>query len=388
MPPKKTTGSSAKPAARKRPASSTRSKSIPPKSVSSPPVPSTYPRVISERTSSSSSSFYHISMFLILVFVAVNVASVNYLLYKGGALEGANTTKTPVVESATTTTPPVAEKKKISNVTITALAAEEDNVSQALMVLDQEVLPGSTLKTIDANSAEGKKLVQELGVKFLPVVFLTGDVANSKIGAYINEITQKQGDKYILFLDAMRLPVQKRYLVTPTISERDKNQAKGPSDAKVTIIEFSDFQCPFCAKFYEETYGKILEKYQGKVRFIFKHLPLTGLGHANAPKAAEAFECAADQKRNWEMHDKIFANQTAITVPDLKKYAGELQLVQSKFDTCLDSGKYATKVSEDSALAAEFGIHGTPGFFINNKVLEGAYPFDAFDALIQEELKK
>ena len=160
---------------------------------------------------------------------------------------------------------------------------------------------------------------------------------------------------------------------------------RGPKDAKVTIVEFSDFQCPFCSR-AEGTVSQVMEKYAGKVRLVFRHFPLSF--HENAPKAAEAAMCADAQGKFWEMHKELFANQGALTVPDLKKHAATIGLDQAKFDSCLDSGEKKAAVDADTKAGGEAGVSGTPAFFINGKLLSGAQPAAEFEKIIDAELKK
>jgi len=129
----------------------------------------------------------------------------------------------------------------------------------------------------------------------------------------------------------------------------DNDPSKGDKKAPIVMIEFSDFQCPFCAKFYSETYKQIETDYinTGKVRIVFRDLPLSF--HENAQKAAEAAECANEQGKFWEMHDKLFENQQALEINDLKKYASDLNLDATKFNNCLDTGKYASEIQKDAA---------------------------------------
>ncbi len=166
---------------------------------------------------------------------------------------------------------------------------------------------------------------------------------------------------------------------------------KGDEDAKVEIIEFSDFQCPYCARFYTQTYGQILENYveTGKAKLAFKHLPL-GF-HPYAQKASEATECARDVSGDdafWDMHDKIFENQQSITVPDLKGYATEIGIDQAEFDSCLDNGDTEARVKADLAEASKYGISGTPSFFINGVKVVGAQPYSVFEAAIEAALNE
>jgi protein-disulfide isomerase len=166
------------------------------------------------------------------------------------------------------------------------------------------------------------------------------------------------------------------------------NPSMGDAKAPVTIIEFSDFECPFCGRYVTQTYPQIKKDYvdTGKVRIVFRDYPLPF--HSNAQKAAEAAECADDQGKFWEMHSKLFSNQQALSVANLKKYAGELALDQTKFDECLDSGKHAAEVQQDLADGSAAGVSGTPSFFVNGMLLVGAQPYSEFKKLIDAELAK
>jgi len=160
---------------------------------------------------------------------------------------------------------------------------------------------------------------------------------------------------------------------------------KGPQDAPVTIVAWSDFECPFCSRVVP-TLKQIEEQYKGKVRMAFKHQPLPF--HQNARLAASASMAANEQGKFWEMHDKLFANQRALDRASLEKYAQELGLNLAKFKQALDSNKYDSLISADSSEGSKLGANGTPTFFINGRQLVGAQPFDSFKTIIDEELNK
>lgn len=168
----------------------------------------------------------------------------------------------------------------------------------------------------------------------------------------------------------------------------DDDPVLGDKNAPVTIVEFSDYECPFCGRYFTQTYPQLKKDYvdSGKVKIVFRDYPLPF--HGNAQKASEASECADDQGKFWELHDKMFSNQQALSVADLKKYAGELALDQKKFDECLDSGKYASEVQNDLNDGSKYGVSGTPSFFVNGLLLVGAQPYSEFKRLIDAELAK
>lgn len=168
----------------------------------------------------------------------------------------------------------------------------------------------------------------------------------------------------------------------------DDDEVKGDANAPVTIIEWSDFECPFCARFYDQTYGQIVKEYieTGKVKIIFRDFPL-GF-HANAQKAAESAECAGEQGKYYEMHDKLFEEGVTGGVDSFKQYAKDLNLDTTKFNECLDSGTMADEIAKDMQDGQSVGISGTPGFIINGQLLSGAQPFAAFKQVIDAELAK
>ena len=150
-----------------------------------------------------------------------------------------------------------------------------------------------------------------------------------------------------------------------SIADLERNgQTKGSASAKVSIVEFSDFQCPACGAFYP-TEKKLLAEFGDVVRFTYRHFPLPQ--HPFAQKAAEASECAAEQGKFWEMHDKMFENQENLTIDDLKSYASQLGLDTAKFNSCLVGGKYATEVALDQSFGNSIGINATPTVFINGE---------------------
>jgi protein-disulfide isomerase len=168
----------------------------------------------------------------------------------------------------------------------------------------------------------------------------------------------------------------------------DDDAIKGDPNAPVTIIEFSDYECPFCGKYFEQTYPQIKEEYvdTGKVRLVFRDFPL-GF-HDYAQKAGEAAECAGEQGKYWEMHDKLFENQDSLDVSSLKQYAQDIGLDTASFNSCLDSGMMEDEVKSDMDEGQDYGVTGTPAFFINGIPLTGAQPFSAFKEIIDAELAK
>jgi protein-disulfide isomerase len=185
--------------------------------------------------------------------------------------------------------------------------------------------------------------------------------------------------------------MRKKANVTVTLAEPPKPRkqvdakgpSKGPADAKVTIVEFSDFQCPFCSR-AKDTVDEVMQAYAGKVKLHFRHFPLDF--HKQAPKAAQASLCANEQGKFWEYHDHLFKNQSGLEVPQLKDYAKAMGLDQTKFNECLDSDRMKATVDADTMDAQKAGVTGTPAFFINGVFLSGAQPLDEFKKVIDQEL--
>lgn len=175
------------------------------------------------------------------------------------------------------------------------------------------------------------------------------------------------------------------------VSEPPQYRIKGNPKAKVTIIEYSEFQCPFCGRFTRETLPQIEKTYGDKVKIVFKHLPLPF--HQYAQKAAEAVECAGKiggAKAFWALHDKLFYEGQPtgrLDVPSLKEFAKQVGLDYNKFSQCLDSGEMAGIVAKDLEESQRLGVRGTPTFFVNGKVIRGALPFEIFKQVIDQELQ-
>ncbi|MCU0700175.1 MAG: DsbA family protein [Myxococcaceae bacterium] len=176
-------------------------------------------------------------------------------------------------------------------------------------------------------------------------------------------------------------------LLTPPDKPRKQvdgsGPSRGPSSAKVVIVEFADFQCPFCAK-ASDTVKKVAAEYPADVRVVFRHFPLAN--HPLAPKAAEASACADEQGRFWEFHDHLFANMRELDETALKAHALTLGLDVKPFVTCLESGRMRALVEKDRQAGEKLGVNGTPAFFINGLMLTGAQPEEAFRKAIEREL--
>jgi protein-disulfide isomerase len=164
----------------------------------------------------------------------------------------------------------------------------------------------------------------------------------------------------------------------------ENSYAIGPADAPITIVEFSDFECPFCRRWHAEVYKPLLDAYPGKIRLVYRNLPLTSI-HPDALAAAEAAMCAGEQDVYWKYHDKLFSSES-LGNNVYVQYAQELGLNMSTFESCISNHKYQKAIEADSDFAINLGIRSTPTFFVNGLAIVGAQPLDVFKQVIDKEL--
>ncbi len=169
------------------------------------------------------------------------------------------------------------------------------------------------------------------------------------------------------------------------ITINDEDPSFGPEDAPITIIEFSDYECPYCQRHFLETAGPILENYEGQIRLIFKDFPLTNI-HPNAVSAAAAALCSKEQDAYWDFHDLLFEGSLGLNSDAYSGYAEFLNLNSTSFEECVSSERYVAKVNENLNYGASLGIRSTPTFFINGIPLVGAQPYEVFAQVIDSEL--
>lgn len=244
------------------------------------------------------------------------------------------------------------------------LTAQEAG-EKAINFINQNILQGQAVASLT-------NIIEEEGFYKLTV-----DINGQEITAYVTR------DGKFLFPEAINLDEQPPSSNLPV----EGDPVLGNPDAPVTIIEFSEFQCPFCGRYASETFPQIKKDYvdTGKVKIVFKNFPLPS--HDKAQKAAEAGECAFEQGKFWEYGEKLFENQQALEIDNLKQYAQDLGLNSGQFNSCLDSGKYQEEVGEDLQEGQNVGVSGTPTFFINGEELVGAQPFSEFQKIIEDKLK-
>jgi protein-disulfide isomerase len=198
-------------------------------------------------------------------------------------------------------------------------------------------------------------------------------------------VEQRMAEAHDAFIAKLKEKVPVKITLEPPRQKVDVagHPDKGPKDAPIEVVEFSDFQCPFCQR-ANPTVDQVLKTYGDRIHFVYRHFPLPI--HPNARQAAEAAACAGEQGRFWQFHDQLFANPAKLADADLKAHAVTAGLDASKFNACVDGHQSKAEVDKDLAEGNAAGVTGTPAFFINGRSLEGAQPFDAFKRVIDEEL--
>ena len=167
--------------------------------------------------------------------------------------------------------------------------------------------------------------------------------------------------------------------------EEGNNPAIGPADAPITIIEFSDYQCPFCQRWHDQVFQRLLDEYPTQVRIVYRDFPLESI-HPQSLPAAMAADCAGEQNAYWQYHDRLFSYEYDLGREAFLKYASELKLDMPSFTACLDGNKYKAEVLADLKYGSSLGVYSTPTFYINGLYLLGAQPYETFKALIDKEL--
>ncbi|HBB36949.1 MAG: DSBA oxidoreductase family protein [Candidatus Moranbacteria bacterium GW2011_GWC1_45_18] len=250
----------------------------------------------------------------------------------------------------------------------------------------KRVIPTTLAKKVEMDSEEGKAIVEKLNVKSIPAFIFDENVAKTDVYAQAQGIFEKKDNKYLMNTEQVGFKAGK-YLETPSVSK--DNPQIGPEDAKVKVVLFSDFQCPYCKSFHE-TYRKAISEYKDRVLFAYKYLPLDF--HKQAMNAAVAASCAGDQGKFWEMSDRLYGSQadwqSTEGVAKFKSYAAALGLNAANFSECVDQNKPKDKIAADQEEAANFGISGTPAFFVNDQFIGGVVSYEEMKKMLDEELAK
>lgn len=261
----------------------------------------------------------------------------------------------------------IAAKAKALGITVPQLV-EKEVTAKVAIPSDAE-----QHELYDQAQAAGKQLPPYEQIKDELVAFIRERKTESALEAYYGQLRAEAKIEKLL-----------GPLLLPKIAVDAIGPAQGPADAPITIIEFSDYECPFCGR-VEPTVQQVLQRYKGKVRLVYREFPL-GM-HEHAQKASEAALCAHDQGKFWEMHAKLFDNQRHLSTDELKGYAKGIELDTARFETCLDSAEKANDVAASQRAGEEVGVSGTPAFFINGRPLFGAMPVERFIEIIDAELQ-
>jgi protein-disulfide isomerase len=264
--------------------------------------------------------------------------------------------------------------------TLVTRQAKERGISVSTL-LEQEV--NNTVQPVSEEEIRNmyEKNKERIGVEF--------DKVHDQIRDYLRE--QKIAERKNEYFKTLRAKASvTTYLKPPPVQRADVSvngaPVRGSEKAKVTIVKFEDFQCPFC-KTVQPTFKDLLKKYDGKVRVVHKDLPLEAI-HPLARQAAEAARCAGEQGKFWEYHDKLYVDTPKLGAEELKSAAKDMGLNMPSFDQCFSTNKYRNAVQKDLNDGAQLGLTGTPAFFINGREISGARPLDDFSAIIDEELSQ
>ncbi len=266
----------------------------------------------------------------------------------------------------------------------------------------------------DQPSAEDKKVIKENNINLIMAIVLAAIIIGGAIvyastrggnlfglretDEKLDERVAASIERYIKKQEEEMLEKQKEANKPKKVEgvSADNDAVLGDKDAPVTIVEFSDYECPFCKRHFETVLPKLKEKYidTGKVKYIFRDMPLP-FHDPLATQEAMAAECAKEQggdQAYYRYHDSLYKNTNSngngMPKSDLYKLAKETGLDSAKFKNCLDSEKFADEVKKDAEDGAKYGVEGTPGFFVNGWFIKGAYPYEAFEELIEQELEK
>ena len=248
-------------------------------------------------------------------------------------------------------TPEALEKQEIDAKVVAPTDAEIQKVYDD----NKEQLKGQTLEQLKPRIIE----------------YLKGQRAAERRAAFVSELRAKHKTTI-----ALRPPVVQ-------VDTAGRPERGGGVKAPITIIEFSDYECPFCGR-AEKIVNQVMTTYGDRIRLVYRDFPLEM--HQHSRLASEAANCANAQGKFWEYHAKLFDNQTALSEEQLKSYAGELGLDKAKFETCLKEKPFKAAIDKDMTDGSKVGVNGTPAFFINGRMLSGAQPFDKFKEVIDDEL--
>ena len=257
--------------------------------------------------------------------------------------------------------------------------AAKKNLASTEDLLKQEI----ESKTTEPQEAELKSTYEQVKARLRGMDYET---AKPMIAQQLKG--QQQQELFMTYIEDLKksydVKITLPYPEVPRVQvSADDDPYKGPETAPITIIQFAEFQCPYCGK-AGEAVEQVMKEYDGKVKMVFRDFPLSF--HDRAIPAAVAANCAGEQNKYWEMHDQMMANQRSLSVEDLKGYATNIGLDIPKWELCLQDPKQEEEVKKDMDDGSVAGVSGTPAFFINGIMLSGALPFERFKEVIDREL--
>ncbi len=319
------------------------------------------------------------------LFVGSLYVDIAQLVTKSGFSSQA-LSKTDIVSAAGKTW--VAYDQPIVRVTaLTDETCEKCQTDEALVWL-RRIAPTVSVEKLDVSKDKNaKEIAESAQVMFIPAFVFSKEIAELSIFEQAGQLFRKleKGDEYALDTAQVGIPVGK-YLELPEIDEKDIKT--GPEDAPVRVVEFTDFQCPYCKAFHD-TVQTTLKEYGDKALYVFKQYPITSI-HPQAESAALASECANEQGKFTEYANTLFSKQDewgkTTGSQKFKDYARVLKLDTAKFNACVDEKKYQEKVTANMEEGKKFGISGTPGTFVNGTFLNGAVSKEDLTAAIDAEL--
>jgi len=305
-------------------------------------------------------------------------------LFRGGGFSQKNLNKTDVFEANGKTwaafTEPIVNVKVVTDDSCEACDPSD------VLVWSRRVLPTLNAQKVPFNSEEGKKIISENGIKFLPAFIFSQKLSETDFYSQAQVLFLEKNGQFVMQTQGLGLEPGK-YVDSPEIKEGDA--FFGNKESKVKVVVFSDFQCTYCQAFFK-SFRQAMKEFEGQVLFALKQLPQEE--DSQSEKATLASFCALEQGKFWEYADKLYSDQARWVESRnnqvFKNYASVLKLNYNQFSDCLDSKKYQNKIEEDLEEALNFGMQGTPAIFVNNNFQTGAVGLDELKKAIEDELNK
>jgi len=326
-----------------------------------------------------------ISIIILLVGLLIGSFCIDFIqLFKGGGFSQKNLNKTDVFEVGEKTW--VAFSEPIVDVKVITDDECESCDASDILVWSRRVMPTLSAKELSFDSEEGKEIIEENNIKFLPTFIFSKSVKETDFYTQAQALfTEREGS---LFMHYEKLGVEPgRYLDAPEIKEDDA--VFGNKDSEVKVVVFSDFQCSHCQSFYK-SFREVMKEFEDQAFFNLKQLSLEI--NPRSEGAALASFCALEQEKFWEYADKLYSDQVrwvnSATNQVFKNYASSLKLDVNQFSSCLDEKKYQDKIDESIEEAISFNIMGTPATFVNANFQTGAVGYDELKKAIEAELEK